>query len=178
MRDALLSRSGPDLDLVLEPGVRVGEVARFLSERFGGSYALHYAFGTGRVRLPFGLSVDLAESREEVYPYPGALPQVRPAPIAKDLERRDYTVNAMALSLAALELLDPYGGLRDLEARLLRPLHPLSFVEDPSRIVRGPAWRPGSPSASPRRPCASSLPPSCPRCCARPARAASAMSSS
>ncbi len=137
VRDALLSRSGPDLDLVLEPGVRVGEVARFLSERFGGSYALHYAFGTGRVRLPFGLSVDLAESREEVYPYPGALPQVRPAPIAKDLERRDYTVNAMALSLAALELLDPYGGLRDLEARLLRPLHPLSFVEDPSRIVRG-----------------------------------------
>ncbi len=138
MRDALLSRSGPDLDLVLEPGVRGAvEVARFLSERFGGSYALHYAFGTGRVRLPFGLSVDLAESREEVYPYPGALPQVRPAPIAKDLERRDYTVNAMALSLATLELLDPYGGLKDLEARLLRPLHPLSFVEDPSRIVRG-----------------------------------------
>ncbi|MGC8875867.1 CBS domain-containing protein [Thermus sp.] len=137
VRDALLSRSGPDLDLVLEPGVRVGEVARFLAERFGGSYALHYAFGTGRVRLPFGLSVDLAESREEVYPYPGALPEVRPAPIAKDLERRDYTVNAMALSLSTLELLDPYGGLKDLEARLLRPLHPLSFVEDPSRIVRG-----------------------------------------
>nr|WP_277621103.1 CBS domain-containing protein [Thermus arciformis] len=137
VRDALLARAGPDLDLVLEPGVRVAEVARFLVERFGGSYALHYAFGTGRVRLPFGLSVDLAESREEVYPYPGALPQVRPAPIAKDLERRDYTVNAMALSLATLELLDPYGGLRDLEARLLRPLHPLAFVEDPSRIVRG-----------------------------------------
>lgn len=137
VRDALLGRSGPDVDLVLEPGVRVGEVARFLVERFGGSYGLHYAFGTGRVRLAFGLTVDLAESREEVYPYPGALPQVRPAPIAKDLERRDYTVNAMALSLATLELLDPYGGLRDLEARLLRPLHPLSFVEDPSRIVRG-----------------------------------------
>ncbi|MCS6868757.1 CBS domain-containing protein [Thermus sp.] len=137
VRDALLGRSGPDLDLVLEPGVRVGEVARFLAERFGGSYGLHYGFGTGRVRLSFGLVVDLAESREEVYPYPGALPQVRPAPIAKDLERRDYTVNAMALSLAAWELLDPYGGLRDLEARLLRPLHPLSFVEDPSRIVRG-----------------------------------------
>jgi len=137
VRDALLQRFGPDLDLVLEPGVRVEEVARFLVKRFGGSYALHYAFGTGRVRLSFGLSVDLAESREEVYPYPGALPQVRPAPIAKDLERRDYTVNAMALSLATLELLDPYGGLSDLEARLLRPLHPLSFVEDPSRIVRG-----------------------------------------
>ncbi|KHG65133.1 polya polymerase [Thermus sp. 2.9] len=137
VRDALLLRSGPDIDLVLEPGARVEAVARFLVERFGGSFALHYAFGTGRVRLPFGLVVDLAESREEVYPYPGALPQVRPAPIAKDLERRDYTVNAMALSLATGELLDPYGGLKDLEARLLRPLHPLSFVEDPSRIVRG-----------------------------------------
>ncbi|WP_038046011.1 CBS domain-containing protein [Thermus caliditerrae] len=137
VRDAFLGRSGPDVDLVLEPGVRAGEVARFLVERFGGSYGLHYAFGTARVRLAFGLAVDLAESREEVYPYPGALPQVRPAPIAKDLERRDYTVNAMALSLGSLELLDPYGGLRDLEARLLRPLHPLAFVEDPSRIVRG-----------------------------------------
>ncbi|GGM94262.1 poly(A) polymerase [Thermus composti] len=137
VRDALLGRSGPDLDLVLEPGVRVEAVARGLVERFGGSFSLHYAFGTGRVRLPFGLVVDLAESREEVYPYPGALPRVRPAPIAKDLERRDYTVNAMALSLATGELLDPYGGLKDLEARLLRPLHPLSFVEDPSRIVRG-----------------------------------------
>ncbi|TBH21085.1 CBS domain-containing protein [Thermus thermamylovorans] len=137
VRDALLGRSGPDIDLVLEPGVRAGEVARFLVERFGGSYGLHYAFGTARVRLSFGLVLDLAESREEVYPYPGALPQVRPAPIAKDLERRDYTVNAMALSLASLELLDPYGGLKDLELRLLRPLHPLAFVEDPSRIVRG-----------------------------------------
>ncbi|GLV46824.1 poly(A) polymerase [Thermus sp. LT1-2-5] len=137
VRDALLLRSGPDIDLVLEPGVRVEAVARFLVERFGGSFALHYAFGTGRVRLPFGLVVDLAESREEVYPYPGALPQVRPAPVAKDLERRDYTVNAMALSLGTGEFLDPYGGLEDLKARLLRPLHPLSFVEDPSRIVRG-----------------------------------------
>ncbi|MEZ0348779.1 MAG: CBS domain-containing protein, partial [Thermus sp.] len=137
VRDALLLRSGPDIDLVLEPEVRVEAVARYLVERFGGSFSLHYAFGTGRVRLPFGLVVDLAESREEVYPYPGALPKVRPAPITKDLERRDYTVNAMALSLATRELLDPYGGLKDLEARLLRPLHPLSFVEDPSRIVRG-----------------------------------------
>ncbi|WP_018461481.1 CBS domain-containing protein [Thermus oshimai] len=137
VRDALLGRFGPDLDLVLEPGVRALEVARFLAGRFGGSFGHHYAFGTARVRLPFGLTVDLAESREEVYPYPGALPQVRPAPIAKDLERRDYTVNAMALALDTLELLDPYGGLKDLKDRLLRPLHPLSFVEDPSRIVRG-----------------------------------------
>lgn len=136
VRDALLGRSGPDLDLVLE-GLKVQEVARFLVEAFGGSYGLHLAFGTARVRLPFGLTLDLAEAREEVYPYPGALPQVQPAPLKRDLERRDYTVNAMALDLARGEILDPFGGLKDLEARLLRPLHPLSFVEDPSRIVRG-----------------------------------------
>ncbi len=136
VRDALLGRSGPDLDLVLE-GLKAGEVARFLVERFGGSYGLHLAFGTARVRLPFGLTVDLAEAREEVYPYPGALPRVQPAPLKRDLERRDYTVNAMALDLARGEVIDPFGGLKDLEARLLRPLHPLSFVEDPSRIVRG-----------------------------------------
>ncbi|MCH1927272.1 hypothetical protein L6232_20920, partial [Shewanella sp. C31] len=87
------------------------------------------AFGTARVRLAFGLVVDLAESREEVYPYPGAVPQVRPAPIAKDLERRDYTVNAMALALATLELLDPYGGFKDLEARLVRSVSLLSHTE-------------------------------------------------
>ena len=137
VRDALLGRSGPDLDLAVGPGVEVARVAQFLVDRFGGSYGLHYAFGTARVRLPFGLVVDLAESREEVYPYPGALPQVRRAPIARDLERRDYSVNAMAVDLGGLAFLDPYGGLRDLEARLLRPLHPLAFVEDPTRVVRG-----------------------------------------
>lgn len=137
VRDALLGFApGPDVDLVLE-GLRAEEVARALVGRFGGSYGLHVAFGTARVRLSFGLEVDLAEAREEYYPYPGALPKVRPSSIAKDLERRDYTVNAMALALEDLRLLDPYGGLLDLRARLLRPLHPLSFVEDPTRIARG-----------------------------------------
>ena len=137
VRDALGGFApGPDVDLVLE-GLKVEEVARFLVGRFGGSYGLHVAFGTAQVRLPFGLAVDLAEAREEYYPYPGALPKVRPSSIAKDLERRDYTVNAMALALEDFRLLDPYGGLSDLKARLLRPLHPLSFVEDPTRIARG-----------------------------------------
>lgn len=137
VRDALLGfAQGLDIDLVLE-GLKAEEVARALVGRFGGSYGLHVAFGTARVQLPFGLVVDLAEAREEYYPYPGALPRVRPSSIAKDLERRDYTVNAMALALGDLRLLDPYGGLQDLKARLLRPLHPLSFVEDPTRIARG-----------------------------------------
>lgn len=141
VRDALLGASGPDLDLVLEPrGKRnlLDELARHLVGWFGGSFGLHVAFGTARVKLGFGLEVDLAEAREEHYPHPGALPQVRPSSIARDLERRDFTVNALALRLApSPEIVDPFDGLSDLEARLLRPLHPLSFVEDPSRILRG-----------------------------------------
>ncbi|MGQ9735107.1 MAG: CBS domain-containing protein [Thermaceae bacterium] len=137
---------GPDLDLVLEGapgrgplGLMAEEVARFLAGRFGGSFSLHQAFGTAQVRLSLGLVVDIAETREEHYPYPGALPRVRPGSVAKDLERRDFTVNAMALALGqgSRRFFDPYGGLSDLRARLLRPLHPLSFVEDPTRILRG-----------------------------------------
>ncbi|MER3602561.1 MAG: hypothetical protein C4298_01025 [Thermus sp.] len=137
MSQVIQEATGVDRVLALSGPNHAEEVARFLVGRFGGSYGLHVAFGTAQVRLPFGLAVDLAEAREEYYPYPGALPKVRPSSIAKDLERRDYTVNAMALALEDFRLLDPYGGLSDLKARLLRPLHPLSFVEDPTRIARG-----------------------------------------
>ncbi len=138
VRDALLGQSSPDVDLVLE-GLDPAEVARFLTRRFGGSYGVHYAFGTAHVRLRGGIEVDLATAREEEYPAPGRLPRVRASTLSRDLARRDFTVNAMALRIAPEPrvLTDPYGGLADLEARWLRPLHALSFVEDPSRIVRG-----------------------------------------
>lgn len=138
VRDAWLGAAGPDLDLAVEPPLAVEELARALVQQFGGQYTLKAQFATARVRLEFGLEVDLATTREEVYPHPGALPQVRPASLARDLERRDFTVNALALRIAEpLELLDPLGGVADLVTRCLRPLHPLSFVEDPSRLVRG-----------------------------------------
>ncbi|AEB11978.1 CBS domain-containing protein [Marinithermus hydrothermalis] len=138
VRDAVLGEAVGDVDLVLE-GLSAAEVARALVEALGGSYGLHYAFGTAHVRLASGVEVDLAEAREEHYPYPGALPVVRPSTIQRDLARRDFTVNAMALRVhpEPLVLLDPYGGLEDLEERRLRPLSAVSFVEDPSRIVRG-----------------------------------------
>jgi len=138
VRDALLGESSPDVDLVLE-GLDPGEVARFLTRRFGGSYGVHYSFGTAHARLGTGVEVDLATAREEEYPSPGALPQVRPSTLNRDLARRDFTVNAMAYRVAPRPeaLIDPFGGLEDLQARMLRPLHPLSFVEDPSRVLRG-----------------------------------------
>lgn len=138
VRDALLGEASPDVDLVLE-GLDPGEVARFLTRRFGGSYGVHFAFGTAHARLGTGVEVDLATAREEEYPSPGALPRVRPSTLNRDLARRDFTVNAMAYRIAPRPeaLIDPFGGLHDLEARTLRPLHPLSFIEDPSRVLRG-----------------------------------------
>jgi len=138
VRDALLGEASPDVDLVLE-GVEPARVARFLTDRFGGSHGVHYSFGTAHARLDLGIEVDLATAREEEYPEPGALPRVRSSTLARDLARRDFTVNAMAYQIAPAprKLIDPYGGLDDLDRKLLRPLHPLSFVEDPSRIVRG-----------------------------------------
>ncbi len=138
VRDALLGEASPDVDLVLE-GVDPASVARFLTRRFGGSHGVHYSFGTAHASLDLGIEVDLATAREEDYPSPGALPRVRSSTLARDLARRDFAVNAMAYRISPRPevLIDPYGGLEDLERRLLRPLHPLSFIEDPSRIIRG-----------------------------------------
>jgi tRNA nucleotidyltransferase (CCA-adding enzyme) len=84
--------------------------------------------------------LDIATARRERYGMPGALPDVSPAGIDEDLGRRDFSVNAMSVALAPSawgRLLDPFGGQRDVAARRLRVLHPLSFVEDPTRIFRG-----------------------------------------
>lgn len=138
VRDALLGVDLYDLDLGVE-GANVASFASRLQRRLGGELSCHFDFGTCTLRLPSGLTLDLATTREEYYAHPGALPTVSPGPLRRDLARRDFTVNALALRLAPepAELLDFYGGLTDLEARRLRTLHPLSFVEDPTRIVRG-----------------------------------------
>jgi tRNA nucleotidyltransferase (CCA-adding enzyme) len=139
VRDALLARrpgSVRDLDVVIE-GDGAG-VAKRLAEAHGGSVLPHPAFGTSVVEgLPPG-RLDVATARRERYAAPGALPDVHFAAIGDDLARRDFTVHAMAVELgsSACSLLDPLGGERDLARRRLRILHPLSFVEDPTRILR------------------------------------------
>jgi len=138
VRDGLLGVGYLDLDLLVE-GTPAAELAAGLQARLGGALALHPAFGTATVTLPTGLTIDVAGARAEAYDYPGALPNVRAGDLAADLARRDFTVNALAVRVhpAPPELIDPFGGLVDLEARRLRVLHPLSFVEDPTRLVRG-----------------------------------------
>lgn len=141
VRDALLGRDVPgDIDIVIDgdgPGV-----ARDLAERRGTRLVEHPAFLTASIEgdaAPDGIGrVDVATARVERYEARGALPRVRPARIIDDLERRDFTVNAMAVELhsGGFALLDPFGGRADLAARRLRILHPLSFVEDPTRMFR------------------------------------------
>jgi tRNA nucleotidyltransferase (CCA-adding enzyme) len=130
IRDLLLGIEGVDLDLAIDgdPDALAGAPG-FELEREG-------LFLTGRLELG-ELKIDVARTRAESYPHPGALPEVRPAPIADDLARRDFTVNAMAFPLAGdPELIDPHGGVDDLRAGVLRVLHDRSFVDDPTRALR------------------------------------------
>ncbi|HAM35524.1 MAG TPA: hypothetical protein DEB40_01825 [Elusimicrobia bacterium] len=137
VRDWLLgSKHVVDLDLVAEgdpaPLARLaGRLAGVKPEAFG-------EFGTWRVKGR-ELRVDFAASRQEVYPEPASLPKVSPAPLERDLFRRDFTINAMAVRLdgdAAGRLVDPYNGRGDLASGILRVLHPASFRDDPTRVFR------------------------------------------
>lgn len=130
MRDLLLGFEGIDLDVAIEGDAEaLAGLPGFELEREG-------LFLTGRLERG-DLRIDVARARAETYPRPGALPDVRPATIAEDLARRDFTVNAMALPLMGdSDLLDPHGGTEDLRAGLLRVLHPSSFIDDPTRALR------------------------------------------
>src|SRR5690242_5223386 len=117
VRDLLLGRDRTDLDIVVE-----GDAAG-LARRLGGAIRTHERFSTAKVEVD-GLELDLATARSESYPEPGALPEVRPATLTEDLARRDFTLNAMAVPLTGdPELIDPHGGLEDLERGALRVLH-------------------------------------------------------
>jgi tRNA nucleotidyltransferase (CCA-adding enzyme) len=138
VRDGLLGVGTLDLDLVVE-GATAANLASALQRRFGGRLALHPSFQTATLTLPDGSAIDLATARAEAYAHPGALPEVREGLLRDDLQRRDFSVNAIALRLSPEPrlLLDPFGGIEDIEHRSLRLLHALSFVEDPTRMVRG-----------------------------------------
>jgi tRNA nucleotidyltransferase (CCA-adding enzyme) len=136
VRDLLRGADAVDLDLTVEGDAR--SVARTLADRLAGTAREHERFGTATVQAP-NLVFDLASTRTETYEEPGALPSVAPATLAEDLKRRDFTINAMAVTLTGDRLghlYDPHGGLADLQAGVLRVLHPGSFLDDPTRLLR------------------------------------------
>jgi tRNA nucleotidyltransferase (CCA-adding enzyme) len=133
VRDVLLGAEVRDLDLATE-----GDPAE-LAAALGTVLEEHGRFGTAEVEVADGAIVNVAATRTEVYPRPGALPVVRWAPIDADLERRDFGVNAIAVGLSALErgeVRAPAYALEDVEARRLRVLHDRSFSDDPTRLLR------------------------------------------
>lgn len=136
VRDLLMDEPSFDVDVAVEgDGIAFG---RALAQALGGRAVPHDKFGTAVV-LHDGGRVDVATSRTEFYDYPGALPAVEQASIRQDLYRRDFTINAMAISLKGEDfgrLVDFFGGLRDLEAGVIRVLHNLSFIDDPTRLFR------------------------------------------
>ncbi len=137
VRDVLLGRAVEDVDIVVEGnGVAVAEG---LVARRGGRSHPHEPFLTAAVRLDDGTTLDVATARTEFYRSPAALPEVESSAIRLDLYRRDFTINAMAIALHGArlgDLVDFFGGQRDVERRQIRVLHSLSFLDDPTRAIR------------------------------------------
>ncbi len=137
VRDLFLRGPNLDVDIVVEgDGITF---AGMLVKRIGGRMKTHQKFGTAVAVLPSGLKIDIATARLEYYESPAALPTVELSSIKKDLYRRDFTINTLAVRLNRTrygELIDFFGGFRDIKDKTIRVLHSLSFVEDPTRVLR------------------------------------------
>jgi len=137
VRDLLLKRANEDVDLVVEgDGITF---AAALADELDGRHHPHAPFLTAVVTLPHGLKVDVASARTEFYRTPAALPEVATSLIRQDLYRRDFTINSLAVALEGDkygDLVDFFGGRKDIQRREIRVLHSLSFIDDPTRALR------------------------------------------
>ena len=159
VRDIIIGRPGADFDIVVE-GDAI-HLAGTLVEKFGGRMVSHSRFGTAKWYLDrtckeltdlipplrdnpvnhkdFPDHLDLITARTEFYEHPTALPTIERSSIKLDLHRRDFTINTMAIRLDGRhygELLDHWGGYNDLKKGIIRVLHSLSFIDDPTRTLR------------------------------------------
>ncbi|WP_185819778.1 CBS domain-containing protein [Salibacterium salarium] len=138
VRDLILETGSEDIDIVIEGnGIEIAETFATETEA---SITRHETFGTATVTPKIGPRLDFTTSRTEYYEKPAALPTVSRSNIKEDLYRRDFTINAIAASLqpdSFGQLLDYFNGYEDILNQSLRVLHNLSFVEDPTRILRG-----------------------------------------
>ncbi|WP_170144730.1 CBS domain-containing protein [Hydrogenivirga caldilitoris] len=136
VRDILLGKEVWDLDFVVE-GDAI-ELAERLASRYKVKTHPFPEFGTAHLKVGT-LKLEFATARRETYSRPGAYPKVERASLKEDLVRRDFTINAMAISVNPESfgtLIDYFGGVRDLKDKIIRVLHPVSFIEDPVRILR------------------------------------------
>jgi tRNA nucleotidyltransferase (CCA-adding enzyme) len=136
VRDLLRGEENLDIDIVIE-GDGIG-FAREFAQKLGARVRTHERFGTAQV-ITGDLKLDVATARTEYYESPAALPKVETSSIKKDLYRRDFTINTLAVILNPKDfglLIDFFGGQRDLREKTIRVLHNLSFIEDPTRAFR------------------------------------------
>lgn len=137
VRDLFLYRSNEDIDVVIEgDGIAF---ARTYARQAGARIHAHEKFGTAVIIFPDGFKIDVASARLEYYQFPAALPVVEMSSIKLDLFRRDFTVNTLAIQLNPKRfgvLIDFFSGQKDIKERVIRVLHNLSFVEDPTRVFR------------------------------------------
>lgn len=137
VRDMLMGRKNLDIDILVEGDGPVllkeyGKIRNY-------SYFIYPEFLTGYVKLPDGLKIDFATARKEVYDYPGAYPRIEKAIVREDLLRRDFSINTITVEITEGNfgtLYDYFGGTVDIKEKRIRVLHPVSFVEDPIRILR------------------------------------------
>ena len=136
VRDFILDRDSFDYDIAVEGnGIKFSmEIAR----KFNSNFTKHRSFGTATVYYK-NYKIDIATCRREYYEHWGALPKVNKASLEEDLLRRDFTINAMALSLNRGDyghLINPCGGYADLRNGIIRVMYNESFLDDPTRILR------------------------------------------
>lgn len=137
VRDLIMDYPNEDIDIVVVGNAL--ELAEQLALEFNAKIRTHEAFQTATLQVPWGCRFDFASARTEFYAYPAALPTVEYASLKEDLYRRDFTVNAMAISInpdTFGDLVDYFCGYSDTMDGYIRVLHNLSFVEDPTRILR------------------------------------------
>ncbi len=137
VRDLMLGVENLDIDLVVEGDGP--SFARKLAEFLCGSVRIHEKFGTAIVFAPGNVKVDVVTARTEYYEYPAALPTIEESSLKHDLYRRDFSINAMAINLCSSafgDVIDFFGGRKDLDEGVIRVLYNLSFIEDPTRILR------------------------------------------
>jgi len=137
VRDILLKRDNLDVDVVVE-----GDGIKFAQE-FAAQHEVkvrsHKKFGTVVLVFADGFKVDVATARIEYYDFPAAPPTVEMSSLKMDLYRRDFTINTLAIKLNRRDygtLIDYFGALKDIREKAIRVLHNLSFVEDPTRVLR------------------------------------------
>jgi tRNA nucleotidyltransferase (CCA-adding enzyme) len=137
VRDLILGVKNFDLDIAVEgEGILFAET---LAEKLNANIISHKRFGTATLTVKPHLKLDIATTRKEFYPEPGSLPVVNKGSIKDDLFRRDFTINTLVISINKDnfgQLLDLFEGKSDIQKRKVRILHNLSFIDDPTRILR------------------------------------------